>query len=296
MQIFDKLVQEAMVNNGDNNIQSVIEKELLHHDIIREMSKENLLKNMVFMGGTALRACYGSQRLSEDLDFTGGVNFQKQDLNDLSEVIIERLKKKYFLEVTITEPKRETGNTNSWKIKVITRPKAKHLPAQKINIDICAIPSYQAKPMTLINHYGVDMGTGGLIIQTESKEEILLDKIIAFVLRPNRIKNRDLWDVAWLKQSNVILPVELIKRKIKDHKQEIENFVKMLNIRLTDLNNDNSLEKSFNNEMMRFLPLKTVNSTLRQDGFWLYIKNQIDAECQTVLDYLSNKDEKKFEM
>jgi predicted nucleotidyltransferase component of viral defense system len=50
-----------------------VEKELLHHDILREMSMAGLLKNLTFIGGTCLRACYGSSRLSEDLDFTGGM-------------------------------------------------------------------------------------------------------------------------------------------------------------------------------------------------------------------------------
>ena len=45
------------------------------------------------------------------------------------------------------------------------------------------------------------MGTGGLIIQAESKEEIFADKLIAFALRPNRIKYRDLWDIVWLHQN-----------------------------------------------------------------------------------------------
>ena len=61
----------------------VVEKELLHHDILRILSKTDLLKNLTFIGGTCLRLCYGGVRLSEDLDFTGGLDFSRSDLSSV---------------------------------------------------------------------------------------------------------------------------------------------------------------------------------------------------------------------
>ncbi len=58
----------------------VVEKELLHHDILRVLSGSGLLAKLTFIGGTCLRACYGSHRLSEDLDFTGGADFSRDSL------------------------------------------------------------------------------------------------------------------------------------------------------------------------------------------------------------------------
>lgn len=79
--LFDQLVIEALRSRADlTTLRPVVEKELLHHDILREMSEAGLLTGLTFIGGTCLRACYGSQRLSEDLDFTGGADFKKQDL------------------------------------------------------------------------------------------------------------------------------------------------------------------------------------------------------------------------
>ncbi len=72
MNLFDQLVLQAMKNKAElAPLRAVVEKELLHHDIIREMSVAGLLDTLTFIGGTCLRACYGSNRLSEDLDFTG---------------------------------------------------------------------------------------------------------------------------------------------------------------------------------------------------------------------------------
>nr|WP_313848416.1 nucleotidyl transferase AbiEii/AbiGii toxin family protein [Pseudomonas lini] len=74
-----------------------------------------------------------------------------------------------------------------WKLKVQTRPGRKDLPARRINIDVCSIPSYQPQPMQLLNPYGVEMGTSGLILQAETREEIYADKIVAFALRPGAV-------------------------------------------------------------------------------------------------------------
>ena len=120
---------------------------------------------------------------------------------------------KYDLLVEVSVPIRESGNVDTWKLKVVTRPDQPGLPMQRIHIDICVLPSYDRQPMVLRNHYGVDMGTSGIIIQSQSREEILADKIVAFALRSNRIKNRDLWDIGWLKQQNIKLPIDLVWQK-----------------------------------------------------------------------------------
>ena len=68
MSLFDQLVSEALKNQGELALLlAVVEKELLHHDILREMSRAGLLNKLTFIGGTCLRACYGSSRLSENL-------------------------------------------------------------------------------------------------------------------------------------------------------------------------------------------------------------------------------------
>ena len=62
MSLFEQLVNEAIRNqNGLAPLQVVAEKELLHHDILREMSSAGLLARLTFIGGTCLRACYGSR-------------------------------------------------------------------------------------------------------------------------------------------------------------------------------------------------------------------------------------------
>lgn len=69
---FDALVELAIAQSGTQNMRPVIEKELLHYDILFALDEAKLLDKLVFQGGTSLRLCRGANRYSEDLDFAGG--------------------------------------------------------------------------------------------------------------------------------------------------------------------------------------------------------------------------------
>lgn len=291
MNLFDQLVTQALQANRElSPLRVVVEKELLHHDILREMAEAGLLQNLTFMGGTCLRACYGSNRLSEDLDFTGGADFNRKQLQALGAVLVKRLQTKYGLVIEVSEPRRETGNVDTWKLKVITHPEQPHLPMQRISIDICAVPSYEPRPMVLRNHYGVEMGTAGLIIQAESRAEILANKWVALALRPNRMKNRDLWDIAWLHQQAVDVPLPLVLHKLADHKQTKESFAALLQQRLQQLQAAPEVQASFQQEMRRFLPPAIAARTVENPQFWVYLSNTVQEEGQRVLRYLQQGD------
>lgn len=269
MTLFDSLVEKVILQNTEYpTLRTVIEKEILHYDILRCMSEAGFLKNLTFMGGTCLRDCYGSVRLSEDLDFSGGFDFLKSDMVELSTVIENTINKKYSLPVTITEPTKETGNTETWKIKVITRPERPDLPAQKINIDICLLPSHERKVSMLKNPYGIDMGTEGILLYAESLQEILCDKIIAFARRPNRVKNRDLWDIHWLNQKNVLLNKELLLQKLNDRKIDETAFWQLYKTRLEKIKDG---QKDFLFEMRRFLMPSAFNSQFESEMWWEYL-------------------------
>ena len=272
MSLFDELVNEAIRGRAElSSLRPVVEKELLHHDILRELSGAGLLTGLTFIGGTCLRACYGSPRLSEDLDFTGGSDFQRSDLAELGSILTDRLRTRYDLPVRVSEPVKTGGNVSTWKLVIETRPGQKHLPAQRIHLDICAIPSHDPHPMMLRTLYGIDLGTSGLILQAQSREEILADKIVAVAFRENRLKNRDLWDIAWLARQGIELPAHLIPLKIGDHKREAAEFITLLEERLTALGTQPEIRAAFMKEMRRFLPAAIVRDTLERDSYWAYL-------------------------
>lgn len=283
MSLFDRLVDEALRATPDlAPLRAVVEKELLHHDILREMSAAGMLSRLTFIGGTCLRACHGSPRMSEDLDFAGGTGFSRKSLADLGRILVARLETKYALKVSVTEPVRDAA-VDTWKLTVVTRPGRRDLPPQKIHIDICAIPVHDRRPMMLRNIYGVDMGTAGLILQTESREEILADKIVALAFRPNRMKNRDLWDIAWLRQRGVEFPASLVPIKIADHRRTPAEFASHLRVRIADLKTNPATRKAFVAEMQRFLPPRLANETFAHDDFWTYLVDLLDEESRRAL-------------
>ena len=68
---FSELVERAMPKPGLQGIRHVVEKELLHYDILFTQELEDYLNSLMFHGGTCFRLCYDSLRFSEDLDFAG---------------------------------------------------------------------------------------------------------------------------------------------------------------------------------------------------------------------------------
>jgi predicted nucleotidyltransferase component of viral defense system len=252
------------------------------------MSEAGLLKDLTFIGGTCLRACYGSARLSEDLDFTGGSHFKRSDLAGLARVLTERLQTRYGLPVSVSEPLKTGGQVSTWKLTIETRPGRKHLPAQRIHLDICAIPSHDPRPMMLRNLYGIDLGTSGLILQAQSREEILADKVIALAFRENRIKNRDLWDIAWLSQQGIELPTRLIPLKIRDHQRDDAEFHALLKERVDAMKSRPEMREDFMKEMRRFLPAATVRDMIETEPYWAYLTQVVEDLARKSLSVLKN--------
>ncbi len=145
--------------------------------------------------------------------------------------------------------------------------------------------------MMLRNHYGVEMGTSGLIIQGQSREEILADKVVALALRANRLKNRDLWDIVWLKQQGIDLPLDMIPKKILDRHRSTAEFLDLLNERKSQLQLDAALRDDFIQEMRRFLPARIVAETIENEAFWAYLTSVICGECEQVAQSLGNASE-----
>lgn len=271
MNLFDQLVTQALQNCPDlSSLRIVVEKELLHHDILRILSQNNFLIDLTFIGGTCLRSCYNAERLSEDLDFTGGLSFDSKRMLNMGQILQDLLFEKYGLEVVVREPKPTQSNVDTWKVSIITRPQQKDIPAQRINIDICRVPSYERRPILLINHYGVAMASNGLILYAQSLEEIYTDKILAFALRPNRLKYRDLWDILWLHQKGIEARLSLISNKLQDRKLQYKEFHDRLVERQNNLNNEQH-KHDFKKEMQRFLPTATVEQFINQTGLWEFL-------------------------
>lgn len=299
---FAQLVNKAMQVENVSHMRSVIEKELLHYDILFALEKGGLLDKLTFQGGTSLRLCYGGNRFSEDLDFAGGKDFSSAMLADMKHCIEKYIGERYGLEVTVKEPKDlkqdpkySELSIDKWQIAVVTSPERKDLPKQKIKVEVANIPAYTREPQPLqINYDFLPDGYSDTLILTESLDEVMADKIISLPATTRYIRHRDIWDLAWLQQQGATLNMDLVKNKVSDYK--LEHFNKMLDNFLDRLPGIVSSE-AFIAEMKRFLPTDVFDRTLAQDKFQVYLQNMLAKLFKTVSnELLGNVTNNEFRM
>lgn len=279
-QNFAKLVNHAMQSATVSHMRAVIEKELLHYDILFALEKGGLLDQLVFQGGTSLRLCYGGNRFSEDLDFAGGKKFTSADLADMKACIEKYIGKRYGLEVTVKEPKelREDPqyaelSIEKWQIAVVTSPDRKDLPKQKIKLEIANVPAYTKDPLPLLVNYDfLPDGYSDTLILTETLDEVMADKIISLPATTRYVRHRDIWDLAWLQQQGAQLNIDLVRNKIADYKLDAyEAMLSGLIERLPALVSSGE----FTGEMKRFLPTDVFERTLAKEKFQIYLRNTL---------------------
>jgi predicted nucleotidyltransferase component of viral defense system len=279
-QNFAKLVNHAMQSATVSHMRAVIEKELLHYDILFALEKGGLLDQLVFQGGTSLRLCYGGNRFSEDLDFAGGKKFTSADLADMKACIEKYIGKRYGLEVTVKEPKelREDPqyaelSIEKWQVAVVTSPERKDLPKQKIKLEIANVPAYTKDPLPLLVNYDfLPDGYSDTLILTETLDEVMADKIISLPATTRYVRHRDIWDLAWLQQQGAQLNIDLVRNKIADYKLDAyEAMLSGLIERLPALVSSSE----FTGEMKRFLPTDVFERTLAKEKFQIYLRNTL---------------------
>jgi len=281
---FRVLVDRAMQVQGRAYMRPVIEKELLHYDILFALEQEGLLDQLTFQGGTSLRLCYGSPRFSEDLDFVGGKNYMSAHLLDMKKCLEKYIGERYGFEVRVKEPKEmalepdyQDIKIDKWQISIATTPKFKDVPRQKIKIEIGNIPAYTREPKSLEKNYDfLPDGYSDTLIMVESLDEIMADKLVSLVNCQRYVRHRDIWDLHWLKTKGALMNAEYVLSKIEDYK--ITDYPEKLETMLERL--DGIIHgKSFRDEMLRFIPLNVQERTLKKDKFYVFLI----AEIQGIL-------------
>jgi len=289
---FKALADRAVAQSGRGHMRPVIEKELLHFDILFRLDQEGLLDALTFQGGTALRLCYGSPRFSEDLDFVGGVDFSGSQLEGLSQCLEHYIGRRYGLTVVVKEPaelRNEPAyrglNVDKWQISVVTAPQRPDIPRQRIKIEVANIPAYSRVPRSLnANYEFLPDGYGDTLVLTESLDEILADKVVSLVNTQGYVRHRDIWDLRWLRQREAKLVPKWVNSKIRDYGVEgFEDKLDSMRERLPAIIHG----EAFVSEMRRFLPMDVQERTLRKGKFLEFLASDIGelldlvrAECE----------------
>jgi len=289
---FQRLVSLAMQDPNLANMRPVIEKEIIHFDLLFALDQEGLLNDLVFHGGTAVRLCYGGKRFSEDLDFAGGVDFSSSQLAKMKECILDYLGNRYGLEVSVKEPKslrREAAyaerNVDMWQIAIATSPERPDLPKQRVKLEVANIPAYTAIPQSLIRTYDfLPDGYEDLLVMTEDKSEIMADKLVSLPATQKYVRHRDIWDLAYLSQEKAVVRPDLVANKVRDY--GIEGYEAKLDDiigRLPEIIKG----KPFLDEMNQFLPADVIERTLAKDKFSSFLQNRVGSLLMEVRDELN---------
>ena len=252
----------------------VVEKELLHYDILAALDASGWLKRVVFQGGTCLRLCYGNVRYSEDLDFTTPDGLDEIDLAGFAQVLSQALDTQYHLGVRVKEPASVKafsggGNLKRWQIIVDTAPEHPDLPSQRIKIKIARIPSYDTSMRFLtINYPELPRAFSNMLIRCQSANEILADKLISFANSPATPRYRDLWDIPWI---------------VGNYGWHADEVAQMVNLKHADYGCSQSLtellesgraralalvtSREFADQMARFIPREAFEKTVGAPGY-----------------------------
>jgi predicted nucleotidyltransferase component of viral defense system len=269
---FDALVERAMRAGGRAHMRPVIEKELLHYDLLFALDQAGFLDQLTFQGGTALRLCYGAQRFSEDLDFVVDREFPAEKMQGIKTAIIESVGNRYGLEVLVKEPKASAADSadrrvvvHKWQISVVTTPQRRDLPRQMVKIEIARVPAYTRVPRSLQSHYDfLPDGYRDLIVLVESLDEILADKLVSLPACVAYVRHRDIWDMHWLRQQGARPDAALVARKIRDY--GVPGYGE-LTAGLVDRLPGIVHGKAFWDQMSRFIPQDVQERTLLKDKF-----------------------------
>ena len=299
---FQSSVSKAMLAPGLSHMRPVIEKELLHYDLLFILDKERLLDDLTFQGGTSLRLCYGAPRFSEDLDFVGGHDFASQQLMAIKDCIEHYIGKRYELEVTVKSPsalKKQSAlegiNVDKWQVAIVTSPGQRHLPKQRVKFEVANIPAYSREPRALkLNYDFLPDGYGDTLIVTESLDEIMTDKLVSLVNCQRYVRNRDIWDIRWLKQQGAQVNMAWLTSKLSDY--GIADYTGKLDTMWQNLP-EVIHGDAFKAEMTRFIPMEVQQRTLAKDKFYDHLSTEIRGLLEVVKQNLNNtKSENEFRM
>lgn len=290
-QYFNELVDLAMANPGLSAMRPVVEKELLHYEIFQALDAEGLLKGLVFQGGTSLRLCRGSDRFSEDLDFAGGKDFSADSMQKIKECVERRIGERFGLKVVVNNKPAKVGDAgiqhvrvDKWWILIETSPENPAMPRQKIKLEIANIPAHTRELVPLRANYDFLRAMPTLLVNAESLDEIVADKVLAFPtslldnqgqpVGPDsaKIRHRDIWDLAWMAGRGAKLVPRLVVAKIGDY-----GVVDYPGLLASAIKQIPQIVKSpeFKAQMTRFIDSATVARTIATEGYADYLAMEV---------------------
>ena len=102
----------------------------------------------------------------------------------------------------------------------------------------------------------------------------MTDKVLSLVTCKRYVRNRDIWDLCWLKRQGAEFNIDWLKNKIQDYK--IDNYNKDLTsmqARLPEIISGDA----FLNEISRFIPVVAQEQTIKKEKYRIYLTNELQS-------------------
>jgi len=204
-------------------------REYLQYLILEKIFNFNKANKLNFMGGTALRICYGHDRFSQDLDFDNfGLN--KNDFEALAFFLKKELEKE-GLTVSVRNVFKKAFRCYLKISSLLYNFGLSPLKEEKILVQIDTTrQNFKIKPdFYLLNKFGIFKE-----IRLNPKDILLSQKIGAFLFR-KRAKGRDIYDLVYLSSFttpnfNYLFTKYNLKNK-RELKLSLEKRVKKINLK-----------------------------------------------------------------
>jgi len=202
-------------------------REYLQYKILDIFYKSNFGQKLSFLGGTAIRICYGSFRFSEDLDFDV-IDLTEKDFNDIT-VLLEKELKLLGYNIEIKTVHKGAFHIYIKFLDVLFNNDLSVMRDEKLMIQIDAVQKnflYKSEDFLLSKF---DVFRNILI----APKDIVLSKKVGAIFGRKRAKGRDFYDIIYL-MSLTDFNYEYLKEQFgikdkKDLKKELLSKIKDFN-------------------------------------------------------------------
>ena len=201
-----------------------------------------------------------------------------------------RIGKAFDLNVTVSNKPSKVGEdavphvrVDKWWISIETAPENPSMSRQRIKLEIANIPAHTRQLVPIRDNYGF-LGGSTVLVNAETLIEVMADKVLAFPTslldnkgRPvssdsNKIRHRDIWDLAWMLTQGATLDPALVITKIGDY--GVEGYPDWLDRAIEQIP---QIVKSreFKAQMTRFIDSATLTKTLANDAYLDYLDTTV---------------------
>lgn len=165
--------------------------------------KEKLAEKIYFKGGTCLHLYYNSPRFSEDLDFS--TTLSEKRIKDL----LKKIMKNFQLEIPEASLNFIYRGKKSLRFRLKYQSKSLKYP-QTIRLDFSLEKIFlEPNILSLKTKFPIAFFS---LVSCQKEEEILTEKIRAFLWRG---KGRDIFDLWYLLDKGILLNQKLLEKKLK---------------------------------------------------------------------------------